>query len=156
MDLIRDDVKVSWLGMHGMNPSEHNASYCPGCGQRVIGEEPWRNEDGEDGDGMIDLTGVELIAKERQRQIEGEGWTAEHDDQHDNGQMATAAACYALHDVVSLVPEGEIVPRWWPWDDGWWKPSNQVRNLVKAGALIAAEIDRLLRQENVGRGVGDE
>lgn len=35
----------------------------------------------------------------------------------------------------------------WPWHSSWWKPSDDpIRNLVKAGALIAAEIDRLQRQ----------
>lgn len=40
-------------------------------------------------------------------------------------------------------------PRYWPWEPGWWKPgkgnsyADRVRELVKAGALIAAEIDRL-------------
>ncbi|MCM0757438.1 hypothetical protein M7775_02505, partial [Sporomusa sphaeroides DSM 2875] len=41
-------------------------------------------------------SGIELIAAERQRQISQEGWTPEHDDQHANGELALAAACYAI------------------------------------------------------------
>ena len=94
--------------------------------------------------------GIELIAEERQRQIEKEGWTAEHDDTHVQGEIARAAASYAL-------PEGEwtatpVHPHliqsremFWPWEENNWKPTphDRVRELTKAGALIAAEIDRL-------------
>jgi hypothetical protein len=93
-------------------------------------------------------TGAELIADERKRQIETEGWTPEHDDQHAAGEIADAASCYLMDSGTFDDPpadEGDI-PGWWPWDVGWWKPSkDRVRNLVKAGALIAAEIDRLQR-----------
>ena len=37
------------------------------------------------------MSGIERIAKERQRQIEQEGWTPEHDDHHAEGEMAAAA-----------------------------------------------------------------
>ena len=40
-------------------------------------------------------TGIELISKERQRQIEEEGWTPEHDNQHTEGELALVAALYA-------------------------------------------------------------
>ena len=94
--------------------------------------------------------GVERIAAERQRQIDAEGWTPEHDDEHDCGEMVSAAACYAGM-AQALVNGSSIVHpevlSLWPWDFDWWKPSDDpVRNLEKAGALIAAEIDRLLRE----------
>ena len=98
-------------------------------------------------------TGIELIAEERQRQISQEGWTPEHDDGHTGGEMADAAVCYietaTLQDVVDI-PYVSVrdTPEGWPWDYEWWKPSEDpIRNLVKAGALIAAEIDRLQRKE---------
>lgn len=86
--------------------------------------------------------GIALIAAERRRQIADEGWTPTHDDGHTTGQLARAAACYALqHTRVS----GRAIR--WPWHREWWKPSaDPIRNLVKAGALIAAEIERLHRQ----------
>ena len=86
-----------------------------------------------DADGRVHLTGAEQIAAERKRQIEEEGWTAGHDAAHDNGELWRAAICYA-----SGRSDG------WPWAPRWYKPGpDRVRSLVKAGALIAAEIDRL-------------
>lgn len=89
------------------------------------------------------MNGAELISAERERQILKEGWNATHDDnEHGDGELVYAAICYA-----GTHPDGDnIEPEDWPWHSKWWKPSmDQVRNLVKAGALIAAEIDRLLR-----------
>lgn len=90
------------------------------------------------------------IAAERRRQIEQEGWTPEHDDAHSDGQMATAAACYAIsaHNVIRY--KRITMPSWWPWDSKWWKPGTTRRDLVKAGALIAAEIERLDRAAQKG------
>ncbi len=100
--------------------------------------------------------GVEFIATERRRQVEQEGWTAEHDDQWDRGELIEAARSYAQHAESFYTSETEVsfaglrrgeLPRDWPWEPQWWKPSNEpIRDLVKAGALIAAEIDRLLRK----------
>jgi hypothetical protein len=83
------------------------------------------------------MTPIEEVAAERKRQVEGEGWDARHDSQHVNGELALAASCYATgnHD-------------WWPWDWKWWKPGDRRRNLVKAAALIVAEIERLDRQSS--------
>lgn len=89
------------------------------------------------------------VAAERRRQIEAEGWTPEHDDLHARGEMATAAACYAYvaplgeHDRARLAREG--APHRWPWHASWWKPTHARRDLVKACALLIAEIERLDR-----------
>ncbi len=91
--------------------------------------------------------GIELIADERSRQVSQEGWTPEHDDEHDECEIVEAAVCYALNGR-EFVLQGTVCPNpgAWPWDMKWWKPSyDPIRNLVKAGALIAAEIDRLNR-----------
>ena len=87
--------------------------------------------------------GVERIAQERERQIEEEYWSYEHDDNHRDGELAMAAACYAYYEDAEY-------PEHWPFDDDCWKPSpdNRIRDLEKAGALIAAEIDRLMRLAN--------
>ena len=87
---------------------------------------------------------LEAIAAERQRQIDSEGWTPEHDDEHRHGEMAGAAACYVLDGMGPLRMPG-LFMMLWPWDTGWWKPSDRRRNLVKAAALIVAEIERLDR-----------
>lgn len=98
------------------------------------------------------MTGAELIAQERQRQIEVEGWTPEHDDEHKDGALLSAAICYAIAagvrggtGVVLTMPPMTWV---WPFDREWWKPGGSlIRMLVKTGALLAAEIDRLQRAE---------
>ena len=94
---------------------------------------------------MSDMTKAALdVLAERRRQIEAEGWTPEHDDEHSKGQLAAAAACYALASI-GIKGNEDVQIRFWPWDDGWWRPSNRRRDLVKAGALILAEIERLDR-----------
>jgi len=94
--------------------------------------------------------GIELIVQERHRQIEEEGWTANHDDQHKRRELAKVAICYT-EETIAGVREG--VPDNFPreWSLNWWKPSGDpIKNLVKAGALIAAEIDRL-RRNHMGK-----
>ncbi|SUC86034.1 hypothetical protein [Pseudomonas aeruginosa] len=87
------------------------------------------------------------VQAERKRQIEAEGWTPEHDDAHSHGEMARAAACYAL--AGSSAPNDGtaalLVSLAWPWDEQWWKPSTARRDMVKACALGLAEIERLDR-----------
>jgi hypothetical protein len=84
---------------------------------------------------------IEEIADERQRQIDVEGWLLSHDDQHETGELARAAACYA-GDKRKF---NRAAPPGWPWDQSWWKPANKRRDLIKAAALIVAEIERLDR-----------
>lgn len=94
-------------------------------------------------------TGIELIADERQRQIEVEGWTKEHDAQHKDCELVKAAICYADPNIYyhqeNRIMRYRIPNKFWPkqWDIHWFKPTDRIRDLVKAGALIAAEIDRL-------------
>lgn len=87
------------------------------------------------------------VQAERRRQVEAEGWTPEHDDEHSHGQMARASACYAL--AGSSAPSDGtaalLVSLAWPWDEQWWKPSTARRDMVKACALGLAEIERLDR-----------
>jgi hypothetical protein len=96
--------------------------------------------------GGAPANGVALIAAERRRQVEKEGWTPEHDDEHADDKLASAAACYAAPKWQRAVTANGV-PALWPWDKCWWKPSpdNRIRELAKAGALVAAEIDRLSR-----------
>jgi len=90
------------------------------------------------------MTGVDLIGAERQRQVDAEGWTPEHDDGHRSGDLARAAGVYAMP------YNGSWKVYHWPWgpESFKYKPpttEGRIRELVKAGALIAAEIDRLNR-----------
>ncbi|HCA5739251.1 TPA: ead/Ea22-like family protein [Citrobacter freundii] len=81
------------------------------------------------------------VISERQRQRSVEGWTTEHDDAYQNNELADAAACYAIH----ANNQGFSTPAHWPWDPEWWKQSGARRDIVKAGALILAEIERIDR-----------
>lgn len=95
------------------------------------------------------------VANERRRQIDAEGWTAEHDDEHDPGELAAAGCSYALNAAKTLwgIKGLRSQPPMWPWDAEWWKPKDPRRDLVRAAALIVAEIDRLDRDaaRKVGR-----
>ena len=96
------------------------------------------------------MNGIERIAAERQRQIDEEGWTVGHDSEHVNGELAGAGAAYANAAAMQSAhyrPNVQVFPvsPYWGWSIEWWKPSaDPIRNLEKAGALCAAEIDRLL------------
>jgi hypothetical protein len=89
---------------------------------------------------------IELIADERVRQMRDEGFTAKNDDVYEHDELALAAVCYAMPDGYKDL-NYDCIPNVWPqtWSGHWWKPTNRIRDLVKAGALIAAEIDRLQR-----------
>ena len=102
-------------------------------------------------------SGIEIIADERQRQIVKKGYTLEHDKQHTHEELlkvarlyirAAEACCYPKNciDYNGGFRAGEGVPSDYPntWNHGYWKPSDDpIRNLAKAGGMLAAEIDRL-------------
>lgn len=94
-------------------------------------------------------TGIQLIIDERVRQIEEEGFLPENDLAYDNGELANAAAYYAMtDDLIHFIDSewgNDMHLHIWPFDLKYLKRSkeNRIRDLQKAGALIAAEIDRL-------------
>lgn len=108
---------------------------------------------------------IEEIAAERRRQVEGEDYRLDHDDMHVLGELAEAAACYALSSVSAnygprpkapltrdirparayLNVVSGVISRLWPWHPNYLKPKDQRRDLIRAGALIVAEIERLDR-----------
>lgn len=101
---------------------------------------------------------IDVLA-ERQRQIDAEGWTPEHDSQYSDGQLECAAACYAghagecgwmaAHPAYGLhAYQSNFAPHNWPWNGDWWKPSNPRRDLVKSAALALAAIERFDRAGN--------
>ena len=100
--------------------------------------------------------GCNLIVLERLRQVQEEGWSAEHDDQHGDGELVEAARAYCRaanggYAGQYLRPNSGFAPADWPFERSSWKPGlDPIRNLVKAGALIAAEIDRLERAGGSG------
>lgn len=108
----------------------------------------------------IETQAARDVLAERRRQVEAEGWTAARDDQQQDGSLALAAALYALNAATASrfvfdgkIPADEIdacsrrcgMPSAWPWAPDWWKPKGRRRDLVRAAALILAEIERLDR-----------
>jgi hypothetical protein len=110
------------------------------------------------------MNAIDDVAAERKRQVEQEGWTADHDDSHEDGAMAMAACCYAAPQLLYVMDDranAVIFKDPWPWDDRWDKrpyngnvviPNERAnygdrrRMLVKATALLVAEIERLDRR----------
>lgn len=95
---------------------------------------------------------LDLIAEERQRQIEREGWTPEHDDRHRRGDLAIAAACYAVAHTDARVTHPDADEEggdYFPWAKKYDKRQKHdtKRALVIAGALIVAELERMERKE---------
>ena len=103
------------------------------------------------------MTVIDEIADERRRQIEVEGWTPEHDDLHYDGSLARAASCYASYAAAAsslgagvradVYQRATPAPSNWPWRGKWWKPKDRRRDLIRAAALIVAEIERLDRAQ---------
>lgn len=105
---------------------------------------------------------IDEIAVERKRQVEVEGWSLDHDDCWTLGQLPIAAMWYAAsaafsgrreclgdpsnpaHELAHIF-SGEFKAFRWPWSLDWWKPRDARRDLIRAGALIVAEIERLDR-----------
>ena len=112
-------------------------------------------------------TGAPPAVAERLRQVREEGYRWDVDDTYQSEQLARAAACYALPYAderrLGHMAAGEP-PRQWPWPAVAWKPGkavpedgeiampieDRIRELEKAGALCAAEIDRLVRRQAEG------
>lgn len=97
------------------------------------------------------MIAIRYIETERSRQIESEGWSAEHDDEHRDGEMMAAAIAYYMHAKMGSDPtvlREDGAPLGWPWEAKWWKPKGPVRDLERAGALVRAERERLLRRSS--------
>lgn len=102
----------------------------------------------------IPVVGTKLIEQYREEQISKHNWSVQHDiDVNKDGQLVQAAVSYlsATNRVRLKTAYGLMTVRpldIWPsnWDTNWFKANDdKIKNLSKAGALIAAEIDRLLQ-----------
>ena len=107
------------------------------------------------------LKALQDVADERGRQINAEGWSRAHDDAHEPGTLSQAAAVYAQSAVRELAPDfcgphmcAALARRFkWPWSIHWWKPKGPRRDLVRAAALIIAEIERIDRASQSSKAV---
>ena len=88
------------------------------------------------------MNGAALIAAERRRQIDVEGFGPDHDDRHHFWHLLAAASCYRN----CAGPHDRDVPYSWPWESSAWKPKTRLRNLVRAGALYQAAADHQIRR----------
>lgn len=119
----------------------HDRAYVEAMLKDAVGEGKWTT-----------AAAIDVMA-ERRRQIEVEEWTPEHDDGYDSGELAGAASCYAAHvnGRQWIFPDrpddyqDEPAPDYWPWDADWWKPKSPREDLVRAAAMLLAEIERLDR-----------
>lgn len=113
----------------GIECSRYEKHWCESCPKHANGLPPETTQSASLAFASS-AAGRDVLA-ERQRQVSAEGWTPEHDDKYQSGELVRAAAAYALQS-----------PDFWPWPMPWWKPTDYRRNLVKAAALLIAEIER--------------
>ncbi|WP_407266326.1 ead/Ea22-like family protein [Klebsiella quasipneumoniae] len=110
-----------------------------------------------DGESRTVTAAAADVLAERKRQVSVEGWTPSHDDTHKNNEMAFAAACYAFHAAAASWDledcgteyDSHPAPKNWPWEPEWWKPKSARADLVRAGALILAELERIDRAAGI-------
>ncbi len=153
-DLIRRDQVLEWLAEEADRCDDaakwggarkyvadcKAAAYALRNAKRVIEKMPAATE--------TQTPAARDVLTERARQVSGDGWTSEHDDQWRNGELPRAARAYLL---AAHVPDGVRVmfrarpPSHWPWPRDWWKLTERRRDLVKAAALVVTEIDRIDR-----------
>ncbi len=93
------------------------------------------------------MSALEEVAAERKRQVEVEGWTPAHDDTHTNGELALAACAYAMPEHIRQFFDANDI-KLWPFE-GEINFKDRIRDLVRAGALILAEIDRVRRMDQM-------
>lgn len=138
--LMNDELFEAFKTALALVPSRdlllpHEAAAVRLAGAYVLASEP----------SNFELDGVEQIADERFEQLNKHGRSEEHDEAHVRSELAYAA-------MVLAMPPGErhnmaeFVRDCWPFDD-YEIPVDRRKQLVVAGALIAAEIDRLDRIE---------
>ena len=97
------------------------------------------------------------VMNERDRQWNEEGFTGEHDDAANaDGQLVQAAEAYLAHNNIPENERARVVSwSFWPWDPAWWKPKDRRKDLVRAAALIVAEIERMDRIEKRAQQQGE-
>lgn len=160
--------------MNAMSDSNVHATFCQLCEERVFEILKLNSDSGMSSPFLAKLlvicrllchnfklkimkTGIELIAEERQRQIEKENFSIKHDVKQyaNNSQLELAAVAYAMPEELPTNWQRENInhrSNLFPWDKEWWKPStnDRIKELQKAGALIAAKIDVLLSVKEGG------
>lgn len=138
---------VKWAGFDGQQKAANKARFIAAANPATVLALLDELESAEKRIAELEATAfskaaIDVLA-ERQRQQSAEGWTTEHDDDHSCGEMALAASSYAQY--AHRKPIAPAIPFNWPWEPEWFKQQGPRRDLVKAGALILAEIERIDR-----------
>jgi len=96
---------------------------------------------------VICSNSLPLVIKERLEQAERHGYTAQHDLEHDEGEIARGALAYLLC-AVALQQEDPVLEEQaaaqWPWSREMFRPTDELSALVKCCAMLMAEIDRVI------------
>jgi len=96
------------------------------------------------------MTGIELIAKERQEQIEKHGISVEHDVRFNRAHQLGNAAAVLATEQGQFTARKRLGMMPLDWDDAQalkMCKKNHKERLIIAGALIAAELDRISAEE---------
>ncbi|ENG1126331.1 ead/Ea22-like family protein [Salmonella enterica subsp. enterica serovar Newport] len=117
----------------------------------LIADEIFNNKEN---DASISAAIIDVIA-ERQRQITGEGFTPEQDDEYDRDELISAAISYIRLATIWKDKDPDSyrkssAPMSWPWSPEWWKPTNPRRDMIKGIALLLAEAERQDRLNGQG------
>lgn len=94
---------------------------------------------------VTNKAGRDVLA-ERERQIKELQYTPKHDAFYEPGSLARAAGVYALRafsDNAEAWDGGSVAfENFWPWREESYNPKSPRENLVRAAALLLAEIDK--------------
>lgn len=135
------------------NKKDFYAVVCNLCGAQGPRSYNYQDKAMESWDKSYYSVGCSLIRDERKRQIDDEMYSEDHDTLHQYGELLDAAICYCLTEYNDYglferpIHVEKLINVIWPWGQEYWKPKDKLRNLIRAGALIAAELDRLNRIE---------
>lgn len=145
---LREELESIKASVDGYDSPEHSAQVADELGhqcnvlqQRLTVAERRAGEL----ERLIDSGAARDVLSERRRQIMEEHRLPSDDDDYTLGQLAWAASGYAAGSTPSHQAGGTLQPTNWPLAPRWWKPGAPRQMLIKSGALILAEIERIDR-----------
>lgn len=102
---------------------------------------------------MSDLTDAVLRAVAAEREHQDEKWGPGHDDEHSHGELAIASAAMLLRGTDFAIDNTDEQVIDLPWLEAWGLTDkygqNEKRRLLIAAAWAVAELERVIRREQV-------